>query len=124
MRIASCLLTLLLLGHATSQAEMGDVVRDLTIEVVDTEGKSIPGALVYLCLLDAPEPEKACTHHISSKSGEVELSIEPIGRYEIRVRLEGFLPITLGPLKLGERERDWVDYPDRLVAMLNVEIVV
>jgi hypothetical protein len=121
MRVAGSLL-FLVLACSVLDATIGNVVRHLTVTVMDTRGEPVQGARVSLCNLDTEQGADACVRHVSTEQGSVELSIAPTARYEIRVELEGFLPTTLGPLRLRESERDWVAYPN-LVALLNAEVV-
>lgn len=115
---------LLALLSCAAYAQVDAPPRQLTVTALDTHGAPITGARVELCNLDVGAKDAegtTCSDHFTSDSGKVTLTVRP-AHYEIRVTLEGFLPTTLGPLRLRESEQSSVSYRD-LVAVLNDEIV-
>jgi hypothetical protein len=81
-------------------------------------GEPVPGVAVSLCDISDPE-EPTCYEHVTDSTG-AEIVMETGRKYEIHVRLDGFLPVTLGPLSPEAEEHGYVGYPQRLFAVLNI----
>lgn len=116
--LAGCLLSLsLALGatHASAQVQTGSVF----VKTVDEQGASVPGATITLTSPVLPSPLTAVT----DASGGARFQSLTVGRYTVRIALQGFQTINRESVVVVQNQTTSLDFTLTVSAM-SEEITV
>ncbi len=97
-----CLLALLLCGGSAAHAQL--TTADIVGTITDPTGAVIPNASIVVLNLDTHEQRSAT----SNSSGEYQVTLLPVGRYSVTVKVPNFKTATIASLSVeaGDRPRN------------------